>query len=72
MAALIYVKVLETDMDQRALVVRLQAPFADFCADDGAARDVVLAELSWPIDTSASYLQGLAVGWIEQGGRRGR
>jgi hypothetical protein len=55
-------------MDQRALVVRLQTPFADYCADDAAARNVILAGLSWPTDTSAGYWQGLAVEWIEQGG----
>lgn len=54
-------------MDQRALVVRLQAPFADYCADDATARDVILAGLSWPTDTPAGYWQGLAVDWIEQG-----
>jgi len=54
-------------MDQRPLVVRLQTPFADYCADDASARDVILAGLSWPADTSAGYWQGLAVEWIEQG-----
>lgn len=54
-------------MDQRALVVRLQAPFADYCADDATARDVILAGLSWSTDTPAGYWQGLAVDWIEQG-----
>lgn len=54
-------------MDQRALVVRLQTPFADYCEDDAAARDVILAGLSWSTDTSAGYWQGLAVEWIEQG-----
>ncbi|MCU6497610.1 hypothetical protein LPN04_07390 [Rugamonas sp. A1-17] len=54
-------------MDQRALVVRLQTLFADYCADDAAARDVILAGLSWPIDTPAGYWQDLAVDWIEQG-----
>lgn len=54
-------------MDQRALVVRLQTPLADYCADDATVRDVVLAGLSWPTDTPAGYWQGLAVDWIEQG-----
>ena len=54
-------------MDQRALVVRLQTPFADYCADDAVARVVILAGLSWPTDTPAGYWQGLAVDWIEQG-----
>ncbi|MTV36706.1 hypothetical protein [Duganella radicis] len=54
-------------MDQRALVVRLQTPFADYRANDAAARDVILAGLSWPTDTSAGYWQGLAVEWIEHG-----
>src|SRR5471030_188038 len=54
-------------MDQRALVVRLQTSFAKYCGDDGAARDVILAGLSWPTDTPAGYWQGLAVDWIEQG-----
>ncbi|HJV02080.1 MAG TPA: hypothetical protein VJ752_16190 [Burkholderiaceae bacterium] len=54
-------------MNQRALVVRLQTPFADYHADDAAVRNVVLAGLSWPVDTPAGYWQGLAVGWIEQG-----
>jgi hypothetical protein len=58
---------LEIDMDQRALVVRLHTPFADYCADDAAARDVIFAGLSWPADTLAGYWQGLAVEWIEQG-----
>jgi hypothetical protein len=60
-ATLIEAKVLEIDMDQRALVVRLQTPFADYCADDIAARDVIVAGLSWPADTPAGYWQGLAV-----------
>jgi hypothetical protein len=55
------------DMDQRTLVVRLQTPFAEYCGDDAAARDVILAGLSWPMDTPAGYWQGLAVDWIEQG-----
>ncbi|WP_233411119.1 hypothetical protein [Rugamonas violacea] len=55
------------DMDQRALVVRLQTPFAGYCADDATARDVILAGLSWPTCTPAGYWQGLAVDWIEQG-----
>lgn len=54
-------------MNQRALVVRLQTPFADYCAADATARDVILAALSWPTDTSAGYWQSLAVEWIEQG-----
>ena len=54
-------------MDQRALVVLLEKPFADYCADDAAVRDVILAGLSWPTDTSAGYWQNLAVEWIEQG-----
>jgi hypothetical protein len=54
-------------MDQRALVVRLQTPFADYCADDATARDVILAGLNWPTDSPTGYWQGLAVDWIEQG-----
>jgi len=54
-------------MDQRALVVQLQTPFADYCRDDAAASDVILAGLCWPLDTPAGYWQGLAVDWIEQG-----
>ena len=54
-------------MDQRALVVRPQIPLVDYCADDANAREVILAGLSWPIDTPAGYWQNLAVDWIEQG-----
>jgi len=54
-------------MDKRALVVRLQTPFADYCEDDAVVRDIILAGLSWPNDTSAGYWQDLAVEWIEQG-----
>jgi hypothetical protein len=61
------VKVSGIDMDQRALVVQLQTPFADYCGGDAAARDVILAGLSWPMDTPGGYWQGLAVDWIEQG-----
>lgn len=47
-------------MDQRALVVRLQTPFANYCADDDAARDVILAGLSWRIDTADGLLSATA------------
>lgn len=67
MRTLIVTEGIGKDMDQRALVVRLQTPFADYCADDATARDVILAGLSWPTDTPAGYWQGLAVDWIEQG-----
>jgi hypothetical protein len=54
-------------MDQRALLVRLETQFADYRADEATARDVILAGLSWPVDTAFGYWQGLAVSWIEQG-----
>ncbi|WGG53222.1 hypothetical protein [Rugamonas sp. DEMB1] len=67
MRTLIATEGVEIAMDQRALVVRLQTPFAEYCADDATARDVILAGLSWPTDTPAGYWQRLAVDWIEQG-----
>jgi len=61
------VKVLRLNVEQRALVVQLQTLLADYCGDEAAARKVILAGLSWPMDTPGGYWQGLAVDWIEQG-----
>jgi hypothetical protein len=52
-------------MDQRKLVLYLEAPFAAHDATLASPREIVLAGLStiWPSD----YWAGLAIGWLEQG-----
>jgi len=54
-------------LDQRALVVRLETPLAEYRAVDATVRDVLVAGLCWPTDTASGYWQNLAADWIEQG-----